>query len=185
MIKKTFKPGDIIDDYGSFIDPKTGEIYSSYPTYNSEIKGWNVTAFPDGKIINKADNREYSYLFWEGKNANVKYDLSKGFVVEGKDTMNFLQEKLAKIGLTPKEYNEFIVYWLPKMQDNKYNLIHFAGKEYTDIAKLEVTPKPDSVLRVFMVYKSLKEKIDVKAQETMPFVRKGFSVVEWGGSELK
>jgi hypothetical protein len=37
------------------------------------------------------------------------------------------------------------------MQDNKYNLIHFSGKKYTDSAPLTITPKEDSMLRVFMV----------------------------------
>lgn len=162
-----------------------GTITASYPAYNSQLGGWQVTAFPDGKIINKADHKEYSYLFWEGKNADIKYDLSKGFMVAGKDTMNFLQNTLAKMGLTPKEYNEFIVYWLPKMQDNKYNLITFAGKEYTDSAKLEITPQPDAILRVFMAFKPLQEKFEIKAQEIKPFVRKGFTMVEWGGTELQ
>jgi len=163
----------------------SGDIFVTYPTYSSKISGWDVTAYPDGKIINKADNKEYSYLFWEGKNADIKYDLSEGFIVEGKDTMSFLQETLSKMGLTPKEYNEFIVYWLPQMQGNKYNLIHFAGKEYTDNAKLDITPKPDSMLRVFMAFKPLDKKIEVKAQKINPFIRKGFTVVEWGGSEIR
>jgi len=162
-----------------------GSIAASYPAYNPQLGGWQVTAFPDGKIINKADHKEYSYLFWEGKDAGIKYDLSKGFVVAGKDTMNFLQETLAKLGLTPKEYNEFIVYWLPKMQNNKYNLITFAGKEYTDSAKLEIIPQPDALLRVFMAFKPLTNEIKIKAPEIRPFVRKGFTVVEWGGTELQ
>ena len=90
------------------------------------------------------------------------------------------------MGITPKEYNEFIVYWMPKMQDNRYNLIHFASKEgYDDHARLTIEPKPDSILRVFMAYKRLEEKREVKAQEIKPFVRNGFTVVEWGGTELE
>ena len=163
-----------------------GTITASYPLFNPQIGGWRVTAFPDGKIINQADQQEYSYLFWEGKSEQIKYDLTQGYVVAGKDTMKFLQETLAQeMGLTPKEYNEFIVYWLPKMHDNKYNLVTFAGKEYTDNAKLEITPQPDSILRVFMVFKPLDEKITIKAPEIKPFMRKGFTVVEWGGTELR
>jgi len=161
-----------------------GDLTVAYPSYNSQIGGWRVTAYPDGKIINKEDNREYSYLFWEGKNANLKYDLAAGFVVAGQDTQRFLQEKLAAMGLTPKEYNEFIVYWLPKMWANKYNLIHFAGKEYTDIAQLEIIPEPDAILRVFMLFKPSDKQIEVEPQTITPFKRKGFTVVEWGGSEL-
>jgi hypothetical protein len=64
-------------------------------------------------------------------------------------------------------------------------LIHFAGKEYYDIAPLEITPKPDSMLRVFMVYKPLDDYVEVKPQVFEKFQRKGFSVVEWGGMEYK
>ena len=157
-----------------------GKFTCTYPDYGS---GWNVTAYPDGKLINKADQKEYSYLYWEGT-SNAKYDISKGFVVKGSDTAAFLQKKLAYLGLTPKEYNEFIVYWLPKMQDNAYNLITFQGSAYTDYAKLNITPKPDSVLRVFMAYKPLSKPITVPEQPLTTFERKGFTVVEWGGTEL-
>ena len=157
-----------------------GKFTCTYPDYGS---GWNVTAYPDGKLINKADKKEYSYLYWEAT-SNTQYDMSKGFVVKGCDTASFLQKKLAYLGLTPKEYNEFIVYWLPKMQNNSYNLITFQGCAYTNSAKLNITPKPDSILRVFMVYKPLSNPINIPEQTLQTFERKGFSVVEWGGSEL-
>lgn len=137
--------------------------------------------FQTEKIINLADGKEYSYLFWEGKD-NTKYDFSKGFVVKGEDTKEFLQEKLSYLGLLPHEYNEFIVYWLPKMQDNKYNLITFQGEAYTENAALTISPQPDSILRVFMAYKPLKKNIDIEEQELSSFERKGFTVVEWGGT---
>lgn len=158
-----------------------GKLLYTYPSYDS---GWNVTAKPDGRLTNSKDKREYSYLFWEGK-TDAKYDMSRGFVVKGKDTAAFLQDKLSEMGLTPKEYNEFIVYWLPKMQDNPYNLITFQGKSYTDSAKLKVEPKPDSVLRVFMAYKKLNKPVEVEEPDIKRFYRRGFTVVEWGGTEVK
>lgn len=160
-----------------------GILNATLPDYIEKINGWDVVAYPDGKIINK-DGREYSYLFWEGKD-DFKYDMSSGFVVKGSDTKEFLHNTLSKMGLTPKEYNEFIVFWYPKMQENAYNLIHFADKEYTDNARLEIIPKPDSIQRVFMVWKGLDKEIAVKKQEIKSFERKGFSVVEWGGKELE
>ncbi len=36
--------------------------------------------------------------------------MSKGFVVKGKDTTKFLEEKLSYFGLNDKECNEFIIY---------------------------------------------------------------------------
>lgn len=162
-----------------------GTLFADYPAYDTKIGGWNVTAYPDGKIINSADGKEYSYLFWEGNDYNkTDYDLTTGFVVKGSDSLEFLQSTLSQMGLTPKEYNEFIVYWYPKMKDNAYNLVHFAGQEYTDKAKLTITPKPDSVLRVFMVFKPLNQAVKVVPQTIKSFERQGFTVVEWGGTEL-
>ena len=158
-----------------------GRFTCTYPEYSD---GWNVTAYPDGKLINKADNDEYSYLYWEGE-GEIEYDFSSGFVVKSEDTADFLKEKLSYLGLTPKEYNEFIVYWLPIMQKNEYNLISFQTDNYDRAAKLEVTPEPDSMLRVFMAFKGVDGDTTVPQQKLERFERKGFSVIEWGGTEIK
>ena len=84
----------------------------------------------------------------------------------------------SSLGLIPREYNEFIVYWLPRMQDNPWNLIAFQGRNYTDSAPLAVTPEPDSILRIFMAYRPLNAPVSVPQQELTPFVRKGFTLVE-------
>src|SRR5262249_27977486 len=151
-------------------------LIAAYPDYDSKIKGWRVTAYPDGHLINHADRREYSYLFWEGiPHPKPIYDLSEGFVVKGSETKDFLQNALETLGLTPREANEFIVYWLPRMESNPYNLIHFAGEEYTRTAPLKISPEPDSQLRVFMVFQRLEARVPVKAQKWEPFRRNGFT----------
>ena len=156
-----------------------GRLTCTYPAPDPD-GAWRVTARPDGTLTDN-QGREYSYLFWEGASDETHPDFSRGFVVRGSDTAAFLREKLAYMGLTPREYNEFIVYWLPRMQDNPWNLIAFQGKNYTDSAPLTVTPRPDSILRVFMAYRPLDAPISVPLQELTPFVRKGFTLVEWGG----
>jgi len=157
-----------------------GTLDYTYPAYNG---GWQVTAHPDGTLFD-ADGREYSYLFWEG-HGPAEYDFTRGFCVRGGDTVAFLQSTLAQIGLTPREYNEFIVYWLPKMQNNPYNIIAFQGASYTDRAPLYITPAPDSMLRVFMAFYASDKPVNIAPQEFEPFERVGFTVVEWGGSEVK
>lgn len=157
-----------------------GELTCTYPAYEN---GWSVSAEPDGTLTDPESGREYSYLFWEGKD-DIEYDMSRGFVVKGEDTVRFLQEKLAYLGLKPEEYNEFIVYWLPKMQDNPYNLITFQTDCYTEHAVLHITPEPDSVLRIFMAWMPLTEPVEIEEQELAGFERSGFTVVEWGGSEI-
>ena len=157
-----------------------GTLTATYPAYEN---GWHITAEPDGTLYDEAGN-EYSYLFWEGEN-KTDYDFSTGFCVAGADTADFLRETLAEIGLTPKEYNEFIVYWMPKMQENPYNLISFQSERYTDTAKLDIDPEPDSVLRIFMAWKPLSKPQTIEPQTFTPFARDGFTVVEWGGCEVK
>ena len=157
------------------------ELATTYPKYNN---GWDVTAYPDGSLLNKADGTHHKYLFWDSVNASTVFDFSKGFCVAGCDTESFLKEKLTYMGLSEEEMNEFIVYWLPKMEYNEYNLISFQGDIYTNAAKLDITPKPDSMLRIFMTYIPLEDAVDIEPQQLETFERKGFTVVEWGGSEV-
>ena len=156
-----------------------GELTVTYPAYED---GWAVTAYPDGTLVD-AEGKEYSYLFWEGS-SDTEYDFSEGFCVAGEDTAAFLQETLAEIGLTPREYNEFIVYWLPRMQGNAYNLISFQSDRYTETARLTIEPEPDSVLRVFMAWKPLDRSVELPPQTLAAPVRTGFTLVEWGGAEI-
>jgi hypothetical protein len=70
------------------------------------------------------------------------------------------------------------------MKRNPRNLISFMGEAYTKQAPLTITPTPDSIQRVFMVFQGLKEPIEIKQQLLKPFQRTGFAVIERGGSEL-
>ena len=154
-----------------------GELTCTYPAYK---KGWRVAAQPDGTLTDAA-GKEYNYLYWEGITP-AKYDFSKGFCIAGKDTASFLETALAQLGLSRREANEFIVYWLPLMEKNGYNLISFQSDIYTDSAKLEIYPKPDTLIRVFMAWKSLDEPVQIEPQSLDSPERSGFTVVEWGGS---
>ena len=158
----------------------SGELTCAYPAYDG---GWTVTAAPDGTLTDE-HGRTYNYLYWEGEVAN-EFDFSKGFCVAGSDTAAFLEDALDRLGLTRREANEFLVYWLPRMQDNPYNLIAFQQEAYTQSAKLTVSPQPDSVLRVFMAWKPLARPVDVPAQTLPGFERRGFALVEWGGAEVR
>lgn len=155
-----------------------GELTCTYPNYQS---GWKVQAFPDGTLID-ASGKSYNYLYWEG-NSDVKYDFSKGFCVKGEDTAEFLEEALEKLGLTRREANEFIVYWLPMMEPNPYNVISFQTDVYTNHAKLKINPEPDTLIRVFMAWEASDSYKRIEEQELSAPEREGFTVVEWGGSQ--
>ena len=156
-----------------------GELSCSYPAYE---EGWKVTAMPDGTLTDGA-GKQYNYLYWEG-NLETAYDFSRGFCVRGEDTARFLEEALEKLGLSPREANEFIVFWLPQMEDNGYNLIRFQTEAYTEAAKLRICPKPDSMIRIFMTWKASDSFVELTPQALTAEDRVGFTVVEWGGTEI-
>lgn len=157
-----------------------GHLTCTYPAYND---GWTVTASPDGTLTD-AYGQVYNYLYWEGETF-TKYDFSKGFCVKGEDTAEFLEIALEKLGLNRREANEFIVFWLPLMQENEYNVISFQTDAYTESTKLEVIPAPDTLIRVFMAYKSSDEFVEIEKQHLTSPERCGFTVVEWGGTKVK
>lgn len=162
---------------------KDDKIIHSYPKYENV---WNVIAKPDGTLIDLTTNRELYSLYYECENHNT-YDITdEGFVVKGEDIVSFLEEKLEILGLNAREAEEFIIYWSPKLEENKYNYIRFATKEeIEDDMPIEYSIKPDCQIRVLMTYKPLESEIEVKEQELTTPQRTGFTVVEWGGSLIK
>ncbi len=158
-----------------------GRFTCTYPSFDSGST-WEVTAKPDGTILDK-DGTEYGYLFWEGID-NKDWDMSEGYCVEGAKTAKFLENAAAKLGLDRKEATDFITYWLPQMKDNPYNVIAFQTDDYERRAGLTVTPQPDSIIRVFMTWYPSEKKVDIPAQKVTIRRRKGFSVIEWGGTKV-
>jgi hypothetical protein len=171
----------------------TGDITMTYPAYNCIYPdqlmgiGWNVMADPDGTI--HVNEKKYNYLFWEGNDGSLINEIkdTEGFVIEKNDLLEFFETTLTKIGLNSKEQQDFITYWYPQMMNNEKNYIRFIFNEtYDHYAHLEVTPNPDQLIRVFMLWSSFAGATpdNMKVQEIPSFTRKGFTLVEWGGSNV-
>ena len=154
-------------------------LKTTYPKYNKE---WNVTVKEDGTITDN-NGRNYYALYWDEKQIN-KVDFKYGYYITGNNAIKFLEEKLFEIGLTEREANEFIMYWLPKLEDNKKSLVYFElTEEKETINKLNIEPKPDSLLRLTIHIKKVNKETKIKEQKIKPFIRNGFTAVEWGGVE--
>ena len=156
-----------------------GALTCTYPDYGT---GWQVTAQPDGTLTDSR-GQTYNYLYWEGI-TDTQWDMSQGFCVKGEYTAAFLENALEQLGLTRREANEFIVYWLPQMQESPYNVISFQTEAYTNAFGLHVDPAPDTVIRVFMTWQPVNSYRELPAQELTAPEREGFTVVEWGGTKL-
>lgn len=78
------------------------------------------------------------------------------------------------------------MHWLPKMENNTYNLIHFSGEDYDTLAELNIIPQPETIMSVMMHARPLTT-IDGPLQNLKPLhkTRKGFTVVEWEGCVIQ
>lgn len=161
---------------------KPENLTCSYPKYQDK---WNVLAKPNGDLRDLNTNRELYSLYYESESETDFKVEKEGFVVKGEDVIEFLEEKLAILGLTEREAEEFIIYWLPRLEANEYNYIRFASlDEINENMPLEIKPNPDTVIRVLMTFKGLENPIEVEEQKLETPERTGFVAVEWGGSEI-
>jgi len=155
----------------------------TYPIYKD---AWLVQAQPNGDLKDLKTNRYLYGLYWEGHTSHPEYPVKDGFVVSKDKIIPFLEEKLALMGLNEREADEFIIYWLPKFGENPFTFIRFSSleKQNKDMPLL-IEPRPDTLIRVLVEYAPLREYMEIPEQK-LPLVlkRKGFTVVEWGATEI-
>ena len=159
---------------------KDSKFTTIYPKFN-EKNTWNVHAEPNGDII--LNNKKYPYLFWEAKSYKEQ-ELNEGFIVTDENAEEFLEEKLKILGLNDKESTDFITFWLPVLLRNKLSLCTFQTEKFFKSFELNITPKPDSMIRIFLSIKKLDSPINIKEQKLRSVERTGFTVIEWGGSNF-
>lgn len=146
------------------------------------VGGWKVHAKPDGTLTDLTSGRSYGSLFWEGK--GVDYTRPKnGFLFARETLTTELPKVLARLGLNEKERAEFLDFWLPRMNAKPYYFVTFVPQAQFDaLAPLTVSPRPETVIRVFMDYAGLDNPVPVEPLQIATPERKGFTVVEWGGA---
>lgn len=159
-----------------------GKVSFVYPRPRKNLS-WELEIIGE-KIF--YEGKEYPYLFWDGKYHISNVDLKEGFVVRGEEVSSFLESKLGDFGLNQKEITDFITYWSSFLVDSPWVFIRFDHELYDKIADLHLTPSPDRIIRVFVLFKKLDKKISVKNQELRKensFLRSNldFVVVDWGG----
>jgi prepilin-type N-terminal cleavage/methylation domain-containing protein len=169
-------------DVSVTIDPL--HIDASVPQYGD---GWHVTAYPDGTLINDSDGAKYPYLYWEGESNQPIVDRATGFVVATADLGAFLKTSLAAQGLQGKEITDFIAYWQPLMaaaaKGDPYIYVYYMPQPvYDTLVPMTITPAPQTLIRVYLLYKPLAAPISVTPEVLSAPKRVGFTAVEWGGN---
>jgi len=190
-----------------------GKLTVSDPPYDPQT-GWEVIAYPDGSL-RRSDLRggptsqSYPYLFYEAELEKVWVE-PKGFIVEGKNLVDFFNQTLPKLGLNNRETRDFINYWMTRLSENQpYYFIHFLDNDRIEtLEPLEITGygirdtgenenhlspityhlspityhlSPTSI-RLRAYFKPLDKPMEIESQTLpIPPQRQGFTLVEWGG----
>jgi hypothetical protein len=161
-----------------------GKLQTTFPKYEN---GWDLIGFPDGTIQDKKTKRYHNSLFWDGEQSFPKehYKYSEGFEIAKNYLTEFLIQKLELIGLNNNETNDFIQFWLPILEKNELNFIHFyVNEDYDVFSKNIVSPMPETSIRVFMEFHKIDSKTYLPEQNFKKTIRNGFTLVEWGGSDV-
>lgn len=172
-------------DYPMAVDVKVvtiGEIIESIPHYPQE--GWlGIMANPNGTFLYKG--KAYRELYYE---SNVK-DINPpetGIIIDKRDLIPTLSGVVLKLGLNTYERNEFLDYWIPRLNklDAPYILFSVLSmKEKQRVDSVYIDPKPDTMIEFIAYFKPLSEKMQIKPLRfpAYPQKRLGFTAVEWGG----
>jgi hypothetical protein len=163
-----------------------GEFTTCYPKMSANDT-WNVKAGPTGEIFDPRTEKRFPYLFWEAdRRTPMTIDASKAHCVSKNDAEMFLENAAKAYCLNDKERTDFVTFWLPAMERNAFNMVQFlSDAEYNQYAEMTVTPKPDNVIRMFMVFQGMKSAVKTGTTAFASMSRgTGFTVVEWGGTNL-
>ncbi|MEI6144098.1 MAG: hypothetical protein WCP91_00685 [Candidatus Berkelbacteria bacterium] len=153
------------------------DVTKSEPAYD---KGWSVLANPSGMLT--LGGKTYDSLFWEGTGWGSYPAITSGTVVESSKVSETITSQLTTMGLNAKEIADFKDFWMAKMPKTPYTrLTWLTTDQMNTLAPLAVSPKPDSMIRVFLDFQGLTSKESIAPQVLPHYQRNGFALVEWGG----
>lgn len=159
------------------------DVKISNPLYDP-MSGWNVTAWPNGALKHKG--QFYESLFWEGPGIGQYPAIEQGVIVPRSQAITTIKSNLKQLGLNQKESADFIEYWQDILPDKPYvRLTWLTTEQMNQLAPLRISPKPDTVIRVFLDFSGLDKPYNIPKQELNSIPRKGFTVIEWGGLSPK
>ena len=148
-------------------------LTKSIPLYNN---GWDVFVDKKGKI-----NNRYDYLFYECSLA-TNFKFQKGYCYSSDDINSGIKQILSEIGLNEKEIRDFVDYWGNRFEKYPfYKVYPVVDNEIDNFVELQISPKPDSILRVWLYFEGCNSNQKLEHPLFKKFERRNSVVVEWGG----
>ena len=156
---------------------------------------WDFTFKDYMNLYNKNLMKSFSYIFWEADIVSLEatsyFDkmLMKNeyFCFNKEEILDKLDTILTKMGMTINERNDMITYWIQKLTLKNYTLLYFMDTDaYNKIAKLEITPEPKQLVRIFMLFKPIEYSVPSKAEisDLKQINRESNIVLEWGAMHI-
>src|SRR5262249_448727 len=129
-----------------------------------------------------SDGQTFPYLYWSGLGKGHYPVIRTGTVVTGAKALETLKTQLKQLGLTAQEQADFLEFWAPRLPNTPYVRLTWLGnREMDELAPMTITPKPDTIIRLFLDFEGLQQPTPLKPQMLTAIPRKGFTAVEWGG----
>ena len=150
--------------------PAGGQVTLSEPPYGD---GWRVDVVPDGII-----DGYYEYLFYEAL-LPVPLNHTNGWLLDGSDLADELRRLVEQLGFQGREVDDFVEYWTPRLVGSPWYAVY--PQDVEAMITLQIDPAPKSLLRALFLIRALDRPLSIpEPVETEPFIRDGFTVVEWG-----
>lgn len=153
--------------------PLGGKVIKSIPEYG---QGWNVSVDTSGLI-----DTTYTFLFYESVQPDI-WQKQMGWCVETNELESFFRKNMTDYGFKGNEIDDYIDYWIPRLDEYAYYAIYPQTKSIIDHAiVLDLSKKPDHLLRLFYIIKGHNQKPnDIPEPSIDVFKREGYFVTEWG-----
>ena len=164
-------PNEQIDLSVKLSFPMGGKIVTSIPEYGT---GWNIVVDTSGLI-----NNTYSFLFYESTQPDV-WQRNYGWIIQIDKLESFFRQNMTDYGFNEREINDFIEYWIPRLNDYPLYSIYPQTKSIIDdVIQLDFSKQPENILRLFYVIKGQNQLQEKLTEPTIDsFVRKGYFVTE-------
>ena len=121
--------------------PLGGKIVSSIPEYGN---GWSITVDKNGTIDDM-----YSFLFYESTQPDI-WQKKSGWTVKKNVLESFFRKNMAEYGFYGHEIDDFIEYWIPRLNDCDYYSIYPQTKELIDdVIEIYFSTQTENSLRLF------------------------------------
>jgi hypothetical protein len=149
--------------------PQGGAVILSEPEYGD---GWSVWVEPDGII-----EQDYGYLFYEAS-LPEQFQTEEGWVLDGGALEAELRRLLGELGFVGREIDDFIAWWLPVLPPAAVYAVY--PQDAASLVTLQISPAPQSLMRALFLIRPLPAPPVLREAPIAPFVRDGFTAVEWG-----